>query len=101
MIWHVVRLDLSGLDPGTRGDLEEALAGLAELDEVAWLRVGRDLDDPGVTGLLTAFESAADLAAYRVHPRHVPVFRRLRELDVPVVRLDLATDDAAHDLPRG
>lgn len=93
MIWHIVRFDLGGVDEATRADIEASLAGLAALDEVAWLRVARDLEEPAVTGLITAFADADALAAYRVHPDHVPVVAHIRELGVPAVRFDIATDD--------
>lgn len=99
MIWHVVRLDCAEVDEDTRRDLEASIAELARLDEVAWLRVARDVEDPEVTGLLTAFADADALARYRVHPEHVPVVERIRSLGIPTVRLDLATDDAVADLP--
>lgn len=99
MIWHVVRLDCTEVDEDTRRDLEASLAGLAQLDEVAWLRVARDVEDPEVTGLLTVFADADALARYRVHPEHVPIVERIRSLSIPTVRLDVATDDAVADLP--
>lgn len=99
MIWHVVRFDCAEVDEETRRDLEAALAGLGRLDEVAWLRVARDVEEPTVTGLLTVFEDADALARYRVHPEHVPVVERIRALGIPTVRLDVATDDATADLP--
>jgi hypothetical protein len=99
VIWHVVRFDCAEVDEETRRDLEAGIAALARLDEVAWLRVARDLEEPTVTGLLTVFEDADALARYRVHPEHVPVVERIRALGIPTVRLDIATDDAVADLP--
>lgn len=99
MIWHIVRFDCAQLDEPTRREVEADLQGLAALDEVAFLRLARDVDEPGVTGLLTGFASYADLEAYRVHPDHVPVVERVRALNLPTVRLDLATDDHVEDLP--
>lgn len=93
MIWHVVRFDFSGVDEPTRRDIEERLAGLVAIPEVAWLRVGRDLKEPAVTGLLTAFEDRDALERYRVHPDHVPVVEAIRVAGVGVTRLDLVTDD--------
>lgn len=92
MIWHIVRFDLGELDEATRQDIEASLAGLAALDDVAWLRVARDIEDPAITGLIAVFDDVDALAAYRVHPDHVPVVARIRELGVPAVRLDVATD---------
>ncbi|MFP4310843.1 MAG: Dabb family protein [Nitriliruptoraceae bacterium] len=99
MIWHVVRLDCSGIAEEERRDLEASLAALARLEDVAWLRVARDVEDPNVTGLLTVFTDADALTRYRVHPEHVPVVERIRALGIPTVRLDVATDDEVADLP--
>lgn len=99
MIWHVVRFDCTDLDESTRRELESALAGLAALDEVAWLRVARDVEEPTVTGLLTVFADVDALTRYRVHPEHLPVVERIRSLGLPTVRLDIATDDEPSDLP--
>jgi hypothetical protein len=93
VIWHVVRFELGGLDDPTRREVEAGLAGLADLDVVAFLRTSRDVEDPDVTGLVVGLADEAALAAYRDHPDHLPVVRRVRELGVPVTRLDLATDD--------
>lgn len=99
MIWHVVRFDMTEVEEATRQELEEGLAGLDAIEEVAWLRVARDVEDPTVTGLLTVFTDVDALARYRMHPEHVPVVERIRELGIPVVRLDIATDDDPEDLP--
>jgi quinol monooxygenase YgiN len=99
MIWHIVRFDMSQLEEETRATLEEALEALAELDDVAWLRVARDVDDPTVTGLISAFADYDALERYRVHPDHLPVVARARELGIPAVRLDVATDDDPSALP--
>lgn len=93
MIWHVVSFDLGDLDEPTRLEVETALADLAHLDVVSFLRSGRDVEAPSVTGLVVGLADEAALAAYRDHPDHLPVVRRIRELGVPVSRLDIATDD--------
>ena len=99
MIWHVVRFDCSEVEEDTRREVEAALAGLADLEEVAWLRVARDVEEPTITGLITVFADVDALARYRVHPEHVPVVERIRALGIPAVRLDIATDDDPADLP--
>lgn len=99
MIWHIVRFDMTHLDETVRREVEAALGGLDALDEVRWLRVARDIEDPGVTGLITVFDDVDALASYRVHPDHLPVVERIRELGIGATRLDLATDDASADLP--
>jgi quinol monooxygenase YgiN len=99
VIWHVVRFDFTGVDEDERIEVEGDLRALAAIDEVGWLRVGRDLDDPLVTGLLTAFADEAALDAYRTHPDHLPVVERIRALGLGTVRLDVATHDAVDALP--
>jgi hypothetical protein len=99
VIWHVVGFDTGDLDEATRRTFVEQLAALASLDVVAWLRVARDIEDPAVVGLLTAFADADDLAAYRVHPDHASVLGLIRDLGLPTVRLDIPTDDDPATLP--
>jgi hypothetical protein len=93
VIWHVVRFELGDLDEQTRREVETALADLVHLDVVSFLRTGRDVDDPAVTGLMVGLADEAALAAYRDHPDHLPFIDRIRELGVPVTRLDIASDD--------
>jgi hypothetical protein len=99
VIWHIVRFDMTHLDETVRRDMEASLERLEALDEVRWLRVARDVEDPGVTGLITVFDDVDALARYRVHPDHVPVVARVGELGIGTMRLDIATDDASADLP--
>lgn len=99
MIWHIVRFDMGAIDEVTRTSLEDDLAGLTALDDVAWLRIARDVDDPAMTGLMTAFADYEAIERYRVHPEHLPVVQRVRELGIPSVRLDIATDDDPATLP--
>ena len=99
MIVHSVRIDCSGVSEDDRRELEQGIAALASLDVVAWLRVGRDIAEPHVTGLLTVHEDAAALEAYRVHPDHQPTLARLKRLGVGVTRFDIETDDDPSRLP--
>jgi hypothetical protein len=99
MIWHIVRLDMGELDEATRVSIEDELAALGALDDVAWLRLARDIEDPSVTGLITVFADHDALERYRVHPDHVPVVQRMRGLAIPAVRIDIATDDDPTTLP--
>jgi hypothetical protein len=99
VIWHIARFDMSSLDDETREELEEQLAGLAVIDEVAFLRMARDLNEPNVTGFLTAFADLDAFARYEEHPVHVPVVTRVKELGLPVVHLDFPADDDPADLP--
>ena len=99
MIWHIVRFEMGSLDDGVRAELEASLRELAGIEHVAWLRVSRDIDEPGVTGLITGFRDQDELDAYRDHPDHLPVLKRMRELQVPAVRLDVATEDDVTRLP--
>lgn len=93
MIWHVVRFDFSTLSEEVRSEVEAQMAALAEIDVVSFLRVGRDIVDPGVTGLVVGFANEAALAAYRDHRDHRPLVERVEELGIPRVRLDIASDD--------
>lgn len=99
MIWHVVRFEFDGVAEADRRDVEASLAGLAEIAQVAWLRVARDLDQPAVTGLLTAFETVEDLETYRTHPDHVPVVERIRDLGVGATRFDIDVAGGPDTLP--
>ncbi len=101
MIWHIVRFDFAATDDQTRRRLEDRLTDLAGIDEVAWLRVARDLSEATVTGLLTVFRTEEDLEAYRTHPDHVPVVEAIREAGVATVRLDVETPDDVSSLPAG
>lgn len=92
MIWHVVRFDMGALEEDARAQLESMLQALVEIDDVVWLRVARDIEEPAVTGLLTGFRDHAALERYRVHPKHLPVVERVRDLGIPVVRLDVDVD---------
>ncbi len=94
MIWHSVRFDFSTTDADVRDELEAQLTGLASLDVVEGLRLGRDIVDPEVTGLLVVLADEQALATYRDHPEHTPVVGRIRELGVGVTRFDIETDDA-------
>ncbi|MEX2503787.1 MAG: Dabb family protein [Egicoccus sp.] len=99
MILHSVRIDCSGVAEDDRRELEDGLADLADLDVVAWLRVGRDIAEPHITGLLTVHEDEAALEAYRVHPDHQPSLARLKRLGVTATRFDIETDDDPSLLP--
>jgi hypothetical protein len=99
VIWHIVRFDMGHLDDVERSQLEGALETLADLDEVRWLRVARDVDDPAVTGLITVFDDYEALERYRTHPQHVPVVKRIGDHGVTATRLDIATGDDPADLP--
>lgn len=93
MIWHVVRFDFGALSEEVRTDVEDQMAELAAIDVVSFLRVGRDIVDPDVTGLVVGFADEAALAAYRDHRDHLPLVERVDELGVPRVRLDIVSDD--------
>ncbi len=99
MIWHVVRFDLGGLAEPVRAEVEQMLADLADLDVVAFLRTGRDVRDPAITGLIVGLTDEAALAAYHDHPGHQPFVRRIAELGVPRVAVDIRSDDDPELLP--
>jgi hypothetical protein len=94
MLYHIVRFTFpSDVDETARVQLEADLASLADrIEQVRWLEVGRDVEDPLVTGLLSAFDDEAGLAVYRDHPAHLPVVAAARELSERIDRLDVAAD---------
>lgn len=91
MLWHIVRFRFPPtVDDAARQALERDLLRLDDvIDEVVWLAVARDVDEPDVTGLLTLFADEHALAAYRDHPEHIPVVARARALCDEIVRLDV------------
>lgn len=93
MFWHIVRFDFTGVDEATRTDIEDQLAGLDALDEVAWLRLGHDVTDAEVTALVTGFATRDEYEAYRVHPDHVPVVMAIDTAEVARTAIDFETDD--------
>lgn len=99
VIWHIARFDMSALDDPVRDELEAQMAGLAVIDEVAFLRMNRDINDPSVTCFLTAFADMDAFARYEAHPVHVPVVTRVQELPIPVVHLDFFAEDDVAALP--
>ena len=94
MLWHIVRFTFPAeVDDNDRRALEADLAGLeAQIAEVRYLSVGRDVDEPAVTGLVTAFDDEQALVIYRDHPDHQPVVARARELCERIDRLDIVAD---------
>lgn len=99
MIWHVVQFDMSEFDEETRVELEEQLAGLEVIEEVAFLRMARDINEPSVTCFLSVFADLDAFARYEAHPVHVPVVNRVIELDIPRVHMDFESDDDPTALP--
>jgi hypothetical protein len=77
MIVHLVCFKYrADVDSGTRGAHRDRLRALADLDGVIDLKVGADLvrsERSYDTGLVVVFSDLGALAAYRDHPRHVPV----------------------------
>jgi hypothetical protein len=94
MLYHIVRFTFPpDVDETARARLEDDLASLAEhIEQVRWLEVERDLEDPLVTGLLSAFDDEAGLAVYRDHPAHLPVVATARELSERIDRLDVVAE---------
>ena len=95
MLWHIVRFTFADdMSETHRDELEDQLRSLVDhIDELRFIRVARDLDDPSVTGLISGFDDADGLAVYADHPAHVPVAARLREASKDIARLDVVTDD--------
>jgi Stress responsive A/B Barrel Domain len=93
--WHVVRFDFSGVAEEARRSLEARMSAFSSIPSLAWVLVGRDPDQPSVTGLLTAFRTVDDLEAYRVHPDHVAFGAALAAVPgVTVTRLDVDGPEA-------
>jgi hypothetical protein len=101
LLWHIVRFRFSpDASEEARGQLREALDALPEeIPELRFARAAPSIDEPDVLGLLSGFDDAAGLAAYQVHPAHLPVVERVRELCDEVVRLDVLADAPEDLLP--
>lgn len=101
VLWHVVKFRLRPeVGPGDRAAFERMLADLAgAVPSLRFVRVAPSVDEPGVVGLLTGFDDADGLEAYKVHEAHLPVIARARELSAEIVRLDVETPDPPDALP--
>lgn len=101
MLWHVVKFRLRPeVDEAQRTEFEDLLNGLAgAIESLRFVRVAASIDEPDVVGLLTGFDDAAGLEAYKIHPAHVPVIRMAQALSAEIVRLDVETADPSDTLP--
>lgn len=101
MLWHVVKFRYKAeIDAQRRDAFEDMLRGLAgAVETLRFVRVGPSMDEPDVVGLLTGFDDAEGLEAYKIHPAHLPVIEEVKAVAAEVVRLDLFTDDPADTLP--
>lgn len=95
MLWHIVRFTYAHTTTeAERVEHEAQLTGLLDgVEVVRFVRVGRDVNDPGVTGVIVGLDDEAALAVYKDHPNHVPVAKRGVELSEDVERIDFLTDD--------
>jgi hypothetical protein len=77
MIVHLVCFKYNPeIDQLARKNHRQRLLGLADIDGVLDLKVGEDIvrsERSYDTGLMVLFKDRAALAAYRDHPRHIPV----------------------------
>jgi hypothetical protein len=79
MVIHMVSFKYKkDVDAGARAQHAERLRGLRDIDGILDLQVGADVVGSARsydTGLVITFRDRAALAAYQIHPRHVPVAR--------------------------
>lgn len=102
MLWHIVKFiyrpDVSDEERTAAEDAIRGLPGLVE--EIAFQRLARSVDEPGVSAVVVGFADEAAKKAYDDHPAHVPAAQRIDGLCAEVVRVDIVTDDAPGDIPR-
>jgi len=95
MLLHLVCFKYKAdVDPGTRRQHRERLAGLKDIDGVADLKVGADVVGSTRsydTGLAITFPNRAALDAYQKNERHVPVAQFGASLSDHIVAVDFET----------
>lgn len=101
MLWHVVKFRIR---PEVGADEREAftrlLGGLAGVvPSLRFARVAPSIDEPDVIGLLTGFDDAQGLEAYKIHEAHLPVIEMTKALSAEITRLDMETADPPDALP--
>lgn len=101
MLWHVVKFRYkTEIDQTRRAAFEQMLRDLAGVIEtLRFVRVGASIDEPDVLGLLTGFDDAEGLEAYKVHPAHLPVIAEAKAISADITRLDMFTGDEPGILP--
>lgn len=101
MLWHVVKFRLKpDVDARRRAAFEDMLRGLAgAVESLRFVRVAPSIDEPDVVGLLTGFDDAEGLEAYKIHPAHLPVIEEAKAVSAEITRLDVETADAPDTLP--
>lgn len=102
MLWHIVKfIYRPDVSDDERTAAEDAIRGLPGLvEEIAFQRLARSVDEPGVSAVVVGFADAAAMEAYNAHPAHVPAAQRIDGLCAEVVRVDIVTDDEPGDIPR-
>ena len=95
MLTHVVCFKYRpDVDDATRQDHRQKLCGLAGLDGVVELKVGKDVvRSPRSydTGLVVTFSDRQSLDRYQTHARHVPVAQFGVGLSEHIVAVDFET----------
>lgn len=101
MLWHVVKFRYKPeIDAQRRAAFEDTLRGLAgAIESLRFVRVGPSIDEPDVVGLLTGFDDAGGLEAYKIHPAHLPVIAEAKAVSGEITRLDIETADPPDALP--
>ena len=102
MLWHIVKFIYpSDVNDDERRAAEDAIRGLPEqIDEIAFQRLARSVDEPNVSAVVVGFADMAAMEAYNAHPAHVPAAQQIDGLCERVVRVDVETSDAPGDIPR-
>ena len=95
MVWHTVRISFKAVPDDVRVDVEMRLAELPDVvPAIAWFRIGRDVTDPEVSLIVSAFETFEDLDSYRTHPNHRPAQDALHGSGAQILGMsDIETGD--------
>ncbi len=84
MIKHIVMFKLKEASDENIKSLQNSLLGLKEeIDQLIELEVGINYNDsPRAMDivLITLFSNKADLEAYQVHPSHLPVVEKVKQM---------------------
>lgn len=92
MLKHIVLMKFkSGVTGDDISGLEKSLASLpGEIPEIKGYQFGRDLrSERGFDfALISDFDDFEALGRYRVHPRHVPVLQRVKEMCETIQAVD-------------
>lgn len=101
MLWHVVKFRMRPeVTAAERAEFTALLEGLAgAIPSLRFVRVAPSIDEADVVGLLTGFDDAQGLEAYKVHDAHLPVIEMAKALSAEITRLDMESADPSDALP--